>query len=55
MNLTIIWITHNMEQAKRIGDYTALLNKGQLIEYAKTYDFLQIPKMKLQNCLYKVS
>lgn len=47
MNLTIIWITHNMEQARRIGDYTALLNKGNLIEYAKTYDFFTNPKNKI--------
>ncbi|MGI1691781.1 ABC transporter ATP-binding protein [Thermoanaerobacter uzonensis] len=47
MNLTIIWITHNMEQAKRIGDYTALLNKGQLIEYAKTYDFFTNPQNEI--------
>ncbi len=47
MNLTIIWITHNMEQAKHIGDYTALLNKGQLIEYAKTYDFFANPQNEI--------
>ncbi|WP_042835458.1 ABC transporter ATP-binding protein [Thermoanaerobacter ethanolicus] len=47
MNLTIIWITHNMEQAKRIGDYTVLLNKGQLIEYAKTYDFFTNPQNEI--------
>ncbi|EMT39535.1 phosphate ABC transporter ATP-binding protein, PhoT family [Thermoanaerobacter thermohydrosulfuricus] len=47
MNLTIIWITHNMEQAKRIGDYTALLNKGILIEYAKTYDFFTNPQNEI--------
>lgn len=47
MNLTIIWITHNMEQAKRIGDYTALLNKGQLIEYDKTYDFFTNPQNEI--------
>jgi putative ABC transport system ATP-binding protein len=47
MNLTIIWITHNMEQAKHIGDYTALFNKGQLIEYAKTYDFFANPQNEI--------
>jgi putative ABC transport system ATP-binding protein len=47
INLTIIWITHNIDQAKRIGDYTALLNKGQLIEYAKTYDFFTSPQNEI--------
>ncbi|MEW8996683.1 MAG: phosphate ABC transporter ATP-binding protein [Thermoanaerobacter sp.] len=47
MNLTIIWITHNMEQAKHIGDYTALFNKGILIEYAKTYDFFANPQNEI--------
>ncbi|SHE34466.1 phosphate ABC transporter ATP-binding protein, PhoT family (TC 3.A.1.7.1) [Thermoanaerobacter uzonensis DSM 18761] len=47
INLTIIWITHNIDQAKRIGDYTALLNKGQLIEYAKTHDFFTSPQNEI--------
>ncbi|MGB9680267.1 MAG: phosphate ABC transporter ATP-binding protein [Thermoanaerobacteraceae bacterium] len=47
MNLTIIWITHNLEQAKRVGDYTALINKGQLIEYANTYDFFTNPQNEI--------
>jgi putative ABC transport system ATP-binding protein len=47
MNLTIIWITHNIEQAKRIGDYTALLSKGELIEYARTYEFFTNPQSEI--------
>ncbi|MFD2870049.1 amino acid ABC transporter ATP-binding protein [Kurthia sp. 3B1D] len=30
--VTIIWITHNLEQARRIGDYMWLMHRGQLIE-----------------------
>lgn len=30
--VTIIWITHNIEQAKRVGDYTWIMMDGQLIE-----------------------
>jgi len=47
MNLTIIWITHNLEQAKRVGDYIALINKGQLIECANTYDFFTNPQNEI--------
>ena len=30
--VTIIWITHNLEQAISIGDYTWVLNNGEVIE-----------------------
>lgn len=30
--MTIVWITHNLEQATRIGDYMWLLRAGELIE-----------------------
>lgn len=33
---TIILVTHNLAQAKRISDYTAFILDGQLIEYAPT-------------------
>tara|TARA_B100000795_G_scaffold253828_1_gene224261 strand:+ start:1675 stop:2457 length:783 start_codon:yes stop_codon:yes gene_type:complete len=33
---TIIIVTHNMQQAKRISDYTAFFYMGDLIEYNKT-------------------
>ena len=29
---TIIWITHNLEQALSIGDYTWVVMEGQIIE-----------------------
>lgn len=44
LNLTIIWITHNMEQAKRVGDFTIFINNGKLIEYGNTKDFFSNPK-----------
>src|SRR5690606_34955335 len=31
-DVTIIWITHNLEQAKRIGDYAWVMMNGELIE-----------------------
>lgn len=33
---TILLVTHNMQQAGRIGDYTAFFFQGKLIEYDKT-------------------
>jgi len=44
LNLTFIWITHNMEQAKRVGDYTIFINKGRLVEYGETRNFFSNPK-----------
>lgn len=34
--VTIIWITHNIEQAKLLGHFTWMLKEGQLIEAATT-------------------
>jgi len=33
---TIITVTHNMQQAARVADYTAFFHLGKLIEYDKT-------------------
>ena len=33
---TIIIVTHNMQQAARVSDYTAFLFEGELIEFGKT-------------------
>lgn len=44
LNLTFIWITHNMEQAKRVGDYTIFINKGRLVECHETRNFFLNPK-----------
>ncbi|HWL13402.1 MAG TPA: phosphate ABC transporter ATP-binding protein [Ureibacillus sp.] len=34
--VTIVWITHNIEQAKRIGDFTWILMNGQLVQSGKS-------------------
>lgn len=49
LNLTFIWITHNMEQAKRVGDYTIFINNGSLIEYSKTMEFFLNPKSDISK------
>lgn len=43
---TIIVVTHNMQQAARISDYTAFLYLGQLVEYDKTTKMFTNPKNK---------
>lgn len=44
---TILWVTHDLEQARRIGHYTWLLVEGQLIEKADTESFFHQPKEEL--------
>lgn len=43
---TIIIVTHNMQQAARVSDYTAFLYEGALIEYGLTRDLFVKPKSK---------
>lgn len=46
---TIVIVTHNMQQAARISDYTAFFMLGELVEYNKTDDFFAHPKDKRSN------
>ena len=41
---TIVLVTHNMQQASRISDYTAFLYLGEMIEMGKTKDIFTKPK-----------
>jgi phosphate transport system ATP-binding protein len=41
---TIVIVTHNMQQAARISDYTAFLYMGQLIEYGPTETIFTNPR-----------
>lgn len=41
---TIIIVTHNLAQAKRISDYTAFILDGELIEYEETEKIFTSPK-----------
>ncbi len=43
---TIIIVTHNLSQAKRIADYTAFVLDGELIEYGETKEIFSNPKDK---------
>lgn len=44
---TIIIVTHNMQQAGRISDYTAFFYLGKLVEYSRTRRLFTNPKEKL--------
>jgi phosphate transport system ATP-binding protein len=47
---TILIVTHNMQQASRLSDYTAFFYLGDLIEYAETKSiFLNPQKSETQN------
>ena len=46
---TIVIVTHNMEQARRISDYTAFFYEGEVIETGRTYDLFNNPKTELLN------
>ncbi len=41
---SIVIVTHNMQQAARISDYTAFLLSGDLVEYAPTKEIFFNPK-----------
>ncbi len=43
---TVIIVTHNMQQAGRISDYTAFFLNGEIIEYDKTTDIFYKPRDK---------
>ena len=44
---SVVIVTHNMQQAARVSDYTAFLMLGELIEYGETPQIFTNPKNKL--------
>ena len=43
-NYTIVIVTHNMQQAARVSDYTAFMYLGRLIEFGKTDKLFTTPE-----------
>ena len=43
---TVAIVTHNMQQATRISDYTAFFLVGEMVEYAQTEELFSRPKDK---------
>jgi phosphate transport system ATP-binding protein len=42
--LTIVIVTHNMQQAARVSDFTAFMENGVLIEYGPTETLFTNPE-----------
>lgn len=42
---TVLIVTHNMQQAARVSDYTAFMYLGRLVEYGTTGAMFQNPKL----------
>lgn len=45
-SFTIIIVTHNMQQAARVSDYTAFMNFGEMVEFDVTNTVFTNPKRK---------
>lgn len=43
---TIVIVTHNMQQAARVSDYTAFFHQGKLVEYADSDTLFTMPEKK---------
>ena len=46
---TIAIVTHNMQQAARVSDYTAFFYEGRLVEFGQTKQMFTNPQMKQTN------
>jgi len=43
---TVVIVTHNMQQAARVSDWTGFMLLGQLVEYAPTKEVFTVPRDK---------
>lgn len=46
-DISVVIVTHNMQQAARLSDYTAFMYLGDLVEYDKTDNIFLNPSQKL--------
>jgi len=44
---TVVIVTHNMQQASRVSEYTAFMYLGELIEFGSTKNIFENPKNEL--------
>jgi phosphate transport system ATP-binding protein len=44
--VTVLIVTHNMQQAARVSDYTAYMYLGDLVEFGETRDIFMKPKRR---------
>ena len=45
-NYTVLIVTHNMQQASRVSDYTAFMYLGELVEFGETANIFRSPVKK---------
>jgi phosphate transport system ATP-binding protein len=45
-NYTIVLVTHNMQQAARVSDYTAFFSQGHIVEFGTTTQIFSNPVQK---------
>ncbi len=45
-SLSIVIVTHNMQQAARVSDYTAFMYLGRIVEFGRTADIFTKPRLK---------
>ena len=43
---TVLIVTHNMQQASRVSDYTGFIYLGRLVEYGATVTMFERPHLK---------
>jgi phosphate transport system ATP-binding protein len=43
-SITVVLVTHNMQQAARVSDYTAFFYMGELVEHAQTDQLFTFPR-----------
>lgn len=46
---TIVIVTHNLQQARRIADYTVFMNDGQAVEWGATEQIFSNPQQELTH------
>lgn len=45
-HFTLVLVTHNMQQAARVSDYTAFMHQGTVVEFGLTDDLFTTPRQK---------
>lgn len=54
-DFSIVVVTHNMQQARRIAHYTSFFHLGELVEFGNTNQIFEDPKEKNQTiCTWKI-
>ena len=49
---TIVIVTHNMQQAARVSDFTGLFWLGELVEFAPTSEMFTTSKRGIDRSIY---